>query len=488
MNKQSISKLSGNFSKSHAGVLADMALSENSDEISESAYLAAKKLVLDTIGISIAGFHADGMKAVIDQMTEWGGKREASLWVSGKKLPSPHTVFANSAMAHAYDFDQTHQLGVGHIMVSLLPVCLALAEMTGCSGQDFLAAIIMGQEVTCRLGLAFHKAREKGDYFALGFLPASVVGGFGTTAAACRLLGMNTEQTIYAMGINYAQASGNRQALFEKTLTKRLQPAFTARSAIWAALLARRGISGPVYSIEGDAGLFRIYKHTDPCSADDLTEKRNFYEVERDSIKPYPCCGVSNAAVAVELGQKYKFKYEDIDLIQVHMHPGPSLTGGKFKFGENPQASVQFSSAYTAALGVLRGRMGLQEIQSEQILKDTETAELAGRVILAPLEELPPPAASDPSLLPWRTDGNHYSGIKVRTKDGKIYTCFKTNREILGPEATMAMEHVTKKYYACTGFSGICPQKKAEQIFDIIMNLEKCKNVAGLIKNLNFKL
>ena len=61
------------------------------------------------------------------------------------------------------------------------------------------------------------------------------------------------EQTVHALGINYAQAAGNRQALFDKTLAKRLQPAFAVRSALWAAGLAECGITGPPEAIEGDA-------------------------------------------------------------------------------------------------------------------------------------------------------------------------------------------------------------------------------------------
>ena len=57
--------------------------------------------------------------------------------------------------------------------------------MTRASGKDLLAAVILGQEVTCRLGLAFRNQKAKGGYFTMGFLPASVIGGFGTTSPGC---------------------------------------------------------------------------------------------------------------------------------------------------------------------------------------------------------------------------------------------------------------------------------------------------------------
>jgi len=463
-------------------ILAEMALTPKADDIPAKTCLAAKKMILDALGTTIAGHNADGIPEVIAQVREWGGKPEATVLVFGDKLPAPQAAFANSAMCHAHDFDHTHGMGVGHIMPSLLPVCLAVAEMTGASGKELLAAVSLGQEVTCRLGIAFNKQKAKGGYFTLGFLPASVIGSFGTTAAACRLLGMNADQTVHALGINYAQASGNRQALFEKTLTKRLQPAFAARSALWAAALARRGITGPQDALEGEAGLCRLYRNADPCKAADLTEARDFYEIERDSIKPHPCCCVCHAAVAVELGQKYKLKADDIDLIQIHMSTGPSLTGGPFRLGADPQANAQFSSAYVVALGVLRGRMGLAEIETQQILHDTEVIELAKRVVMAPLEELPPPKPADPGLIPWAPGGNSYHGVKVRTKDGRTLTCFRTRREILGPEKTMAMENVLGKFYQCTDYSRVCPRNKAEKIVHAVMELDKATSAADFVR------
>ena len=459
-------------------LLAELALDTKTEDIPARTYLAAKKMVLDTVGVTIAGYRAGGIPEVVAQMREWGGKPEATLHVYGGKLPAPQAAFANSAMSHALDFDHTHQFGVGHVMVSLWPAAMAIAEMTGASGKELLAAVILGQEVTCRLGSAFRKQKAKGGYFVMGFLPASVIGGFGTTAAACRLFGMTVEQTVHALGINYAQAAGNRQALFDKTLTKRLQPAFAARSALWATALARRGVTGPLNALEGDAGLFRIYKNADPCTAKDLTEPRDFYEIERDSIKPHPCCCVSHAFVAAELGRQHKFTAEDIDLIQVHMTTGPSLTGGPFRIGNDPQVDVQFSSAYCVALGVLRGRMGLAEITNEQVLKDTEVAELAKRVVMAPMKELPPPEPAKTGPIPWTKGGGRYHGVKVKSKDGRTFTCFRTHSQVLGPDVTMATDNVLNKFHQCAQFSGVCPPGKAKAIIQAVMSLDDTSDVA----------
>ena len=460
--------------------LAELALQTDTEDIREAAYGAARLLVVDTIGVTIGGYNTGGIPEVIEQMRDWGGKPEASLLIYGGKLPAPQAAFANSAMAHAQDYDHTHQMGVGHVMVSLLPVCLAAAEMTHVSGREFLAALILGQEVTCRLGIAWRNREIKGGYPALGFLPASVVGGFGAAAAACRLLGLTVEQTVQALGINYAQASGNRQALFDKTLTKRLQPAFAARSALWATALAGRGVTGPPNALEGPAGLFAIYRNADACTLEDLAGPRDFYEVQRDSIKPHPCCCVADAHVAVLLGREHDFSLEDIEHIQVHM-TGRGLTGGPFHLSADPQVSVQFSTAYCVALGVLRGRMGLAEITDKQVLADTEVLELARKVVMEPMDDLPAPAPLDPSLIEWTPHGNRYHGVRVRTRDGQTYSCFRTHRDVLGPEA-MTPEAVIGKFHECAEFSGICSRLQADTIVASIMGLGKTEELDALIR------
>ncbi len=468
-------------------VLAELAVNTRTEDISDSAYDAAKKILLDIIGITIAGYNAPGIPQVIAQMREWGGSPEATLFIFGEQLPTPNVAFANSAMAHALDYDEPHQMGVSHVGVSVVPVSLAIGEMVGASGREVLASIILGYEVACRLGVAFRSKNPKGKYPADGFLPAGIIGGFGATAAACRLLGMSIEQTLNAFGINYAQASGNRQALFEKTLTKRIQPAFTARSAIWATFLAKRGITGPHEILEGKAGLFAIYRNADVCNVEELITPRDFYAIEYSPIKPYPCCCIGDAAVAIELGQKYKFRAEDIKLIQVHGQPNSGLTRYPFKFGMSPQATVQFSTPYCVALGVLHGKMGPADITDEKILKDKEVAELASRVVFAPIEEILQEEKKPYEAPEWLPNAGRYHGIKVQLKDGRVFTCFRRWYDIIAPEKTFTWKNVIRKFFQCTDFSGICTSQKAESIILSVKKLEENPDIKSFInENLIF--
>ncbi|NOZ24235.1 MAG: MmgE/PrpD family protein [Planctomycetes bacterium] len=445
-------------------ILAELVLYTALDEISDEAYNAAKKVILDTIGCTISGYNAPGIPEVIEQMREWGGKPEATALIHGDKLPAPNAAFANSALAHALDFDEVH--AALHIMVSVFPATLAAAETVGASGKDLLAAVVMGVEAASRLVVSFLRRKPQGGYTGLGFLPSTVVGGFGTTAAVCRLWKMDVEQTVDAMGISYAQACGNRQALYDKTLTKRLQPAFAARNALWAAALARRGVTGPIEAIEGRAGLYRIFRNIDPCTAEELTEPRDFFEIERCWIKQYPVCGGTMIHAAVTLGQERRFKAEEIERIEIYLGGAKKgLTTGPFVLGRNPQPCAQFNAAYHAALGVLRGDANIERFTDDQIRRDVEAAQLTERVTLRTnMAEKPP---------------HRCEGVKVIMRDGRTFTKFARPEEGL---FSMPLDRVVEKFHHLAEFSGICPKEKADAIRQGILELDSMRDISDFVK------
>ena len=212
--------------------LSKLGMENRNQSIPESAMAAAEKMVLDALGCAMGGVNAPGIDAVVEQMRYWGGRNEATVLVAGDRLPGPNAAFANSAMIHALDYDDIHIPGSLHITSIVVPAALAAAEMSGSSGGEFISAVVMGVETACRLGMAYQKRRS--GLQGSGFLPSSIVGGFGAVVAGARLFGLSIDQCVHAMGINYSQVAGNRQALHDNSLTKRLQPAFATRSAMWA--------------------------------------------------------------------------------------------------------------------------------------------------------------------------------------------------------------------------------------------------------------
>jgi len=449
------------------GALAKFALEVIDRDIPPEAYVDAKTAVLDALACAIAGSTAPGVAAIYEQMVEWAGKPEATLLVFGDRIVAPNAAYLNGALVHALDFDDTHSPTCLHLTSVLVPAVFAASETRNASGKEALEALIVGVEVACRLGRALH--RRQVNLASGPFLPASVIGGFGAVAAVARLWGLTLSETVNALGINYAEASGNRQALFDKSLTKRLQPGLAARSALWSAALARRGVTGPQDAIEGVAGLFPTYFGCDAPDPAEVLQSQDFWDISRLLIKDYPSCGQAHPLThaGIELAKSGEIDPSQVESIEIYLREGKNnVVGMPFEIGDNPQVDVQFSAAYGAACGLLRGRFGLEEIQDEQIRSDTRVADLARNAkIRTHLPESERPTE-------WRK-GDHILWVKMR--DGRVIHAVSSARP-----AHRDFDAVEKKFRSCASFSGLS-QNETDHLIELVATMDKSPGIRTML-------
>lgn len=460
-----------------ARYLAELAVNTTSAAITPAAGRAAKRLILDTLGTTIAGHGAPGIAPIRDLMTTWGGAPQAHVLLHGDRLPVPSAVLLNGTMAHALDLDDVHLPGVLHIMSSMLPVTFAVGELTGASGAQMIAAMTVGIEVAARIARV-HRLHKQHD----GFLPSSVDGGFGATACACRLLGLTVEQTVNAMGTFYAHASGNRQALFEMTLAKRIQPAIAGKAAVTAASLAARGFTGPEHCIEGDAGLFRIYGDAatvPPLEA--FTEEIGCWEIERVGLKLYPTCGAHHAAImaAIDIHREHAPDPHAIESVEMYLGEGDmAIVDRPFVPGANPQVAAQFAAPYAVALGLVRGRCGVPELDERQIMADRLTQEVAARTTLVKHWDGPAGTVREYPGYPKGIGRPRF--VRVRMKDGTTHVASRNQGDVLHPEL-FSDDDVTAKFNACCAASGICPPERAAAIVAAVERFESVADAGEFI-------
>ena len=458
--------------------LAKLALNTGLEDIPDSSYEAATRLLTDTLGCALAGMSAPGILPVAETMAEWGGRPDATILLTGKKVPAPQAAFANSALIHAMDYDDVYIPGTLHITSVVVPAVLAAAEMSGCSGREALAGMIMGIEIAGRIGIA-----EKGHYRNQGPLPSSMSGSFGAVAAAARILGLSYDECVNAMGINYGQLGGNRQALLDFSLTKRLQPGFAVRSALWSMELAQSGITGAYRVFEGEAGYFTTYLDGD-ANWDAFDREYPAMQVERVSIKKYPSCGASHCVqMATErLVLEENLKPEDIDRIQI-VNCGPGgLVGNPFEPGEHPQVDAQFSVLWAVAHTILRGPVKLADYSDESVRRDTAVKELADQIEF--IQD--PPEFGEVMARPY--DFPPYSsrnqGIVVYTKDGRRLYRTKCPGQTFG-EFERMYEMVEPKFRDSAAYA--CDTDKAHiaSVLNAISNFVDMKNVKELLDSLS---
>jgi 2-methylcitrate dehydratase PrpD len=350
------------------------------DRLPPQVVAATKINLFDIMACAAAGWSAEAVAAVATQVEEWGGKREASVWCTAARVPAHHAALVNGTMAHARDYDDTHDGAVLHAGVSVVPAALAAAELDpSASGADLVAGIAAGLELICRLGTA-----TTIGIIESGYMYTSLFGYFAATAAAARVLRFDRDATVNALGVAYSQAAGTHQVTRDAALAKRLQPGFAAKAALVSTALVKRGITGARMTFEGKDGLFRTYlrgRYDRDLLREGLGKRYEFLNL---SYKPYPCCRFNHAAIDAALAVREQLQGDvaDIDGIScgvnkqayeaVCLPPAMRLA---------PQTIVeaQFSLPYTVACALIHGRVGLRDFTATGI-RDEGVLALARKV------------------------------------------------------------------------------------------------------------
>ena len=434
-----------------------------------------KKQVLDILGVALGGSSRPGIKELADIVTEWGGKPESSILCFGKKVPAPNAAQVNASMAHALDYDDTGD-GPTHQSVVIVPTALAMAERQGhINGKDFITAAALGTDMMDRLGLAYRAGKKTASVAGHpggGWHLTAIYGYFAAAGVAARLLGLDAEKTLNAMGIAYHQSSGNGQCVTEGALTKRMGPGFAARGGIVAALMAEKGITGAHESLEGEVGLFNLYHHGEYDSKA-LTENlgKRFMGVNA-LMKPYPCCKGTHAYVALasEMLLKHNFKPGDIKEITVFNEDDKMFLLYPLEKRSQPENAVdsQFSIPWAVAAVFAKGKAGIGEFTEESI-KDAAILAVSGKVKVVEDKGV----GEKKGLIPAKISVTLKSGITI-TEQAEIGA---------GEEKPLPFADYERKFRDCASYA-VKPRtpQQIEKIIMLAKDLEKVKDVGELVK------
>jgi 2-methylcitrate dehydratase PrpD len=285
---------------------------------------------------------------------------------------------------------------------------------------------------------------------------------------------------VNALGINYAQSSGNRQALYEKTLTKRIQPALAARAAMFAVALAERGFTGPRKALEGEAGYFRVYLNGKVCEPENLTREYDWFQIERLVVKHYTSCGGCHSvqSAAERIVREENLKPDDIDRVELYGCGPGGMVGCPFEIGENPQVDAQFNAAYGVALTLLRGPAKLSDFTNKAVCDDTEVAELAKKITYVTKVDDLPEEIEIPIDYPLYN--SRYHAVIVYTKDGRRMMRAECPAQTFAPGAD-TFETVIPKFRDCAEFAGVFDEGRTETIIEAVLGLDDTPNIETLL-------
>jgi 2-methylcitrate dehydratase PrpD len=441
-------------------------------DLPAAAVAAAKLNVFDTLACSIAGFTATGVPELRDIVCDWGGKPEASVLWSDIRVPAPHAAWVNGSMAHARDYDDTHDTAVLHAGVSVIPAAIAAAEMAGArvSGKDFYAAVVAGLELICRLGMA-----TRSGVMETGFIYTSLFGYFGATVAAARILRLSPVDTVNAIGIAFSQAAGTHQVTRDAAWTKRMQPGFAARAALASVVMARKGVRGVQRTFEGEDGVDRIYLRSSLDAAVLRDRLGTHYWMEDLSYKPYPCCRFNHTAIDAALLVRAQpgFDWRKVSEIRAFTNSqGNQAVGTPLEIRRAPTTVVQaqFSICYTIACALVNGTVGLADFMPEA---------LSRKDILALTARVTPLVDAEIE----RRWGRNISPTRVEAVVGDRVHSAQVDVPKGSRSAPMSREDIRRKLDDCLVFGGF--DKGGAGLFEqAIERLQDCADVAADIRAL----
>ena len=365
------------------------------DSVPDAVRREAVRSFVNWVGCTVGGSRHPSVDLALAAVSPFAGSAQAGLLGRTERLDVLNAALLNGIASHVFDFDDTHLKTIIHPAGPVASALVSLAQFKPVSGRDLLHAFILGVEVECRIGNAVYPA-----HYDIGWHITGTAGVFGAAAAAGRLLGLDEQQMVWALGIAGTQSSGFREMF--GTMCKSFHPGRAAQNGLTAAFLAKEGFTSSNRVLEAPRG----FAHVRSTARDfnEITENLGkSFEIALNTYKPFACGIVIHPSIdgCAQIRAENGVKAEDIASIALKVHPLVlELTGKK-----TPQTGLEgkFSVYHSAAVAIIHGRAGEEEY-SDAVVRDPRVITLRDKVT----------AAADPGV---HEDAAH---ITVTLTNGKV--------------------------------------------------------------------
>src|SRR3984893_4441438 len=223
------------------------------DDLPAAVADRAKGVTLQALSSALVGRDFPSARQALALMQEEGagGGGAATVLCHGAKLTKAGAAFVNAETIFAGGKWDTFRM-LTHPGVAILPAALVAAEMTGCSGREFLTGVAAGYEVMERMAAEFIPT-----VMSRGFHSGPVFGIFGAAMAAAKIQGLDANQVNGAIAQCVNLASGNLEGA--RSGGRSLREGGAVRNALLAVAMARHGTPGGETVLEGEAGFYHSY-------------------------------------------------------------------------------------------------------------------------------------------------------------------------------------------------------------------------------------
>jgi len=341
----------------------------------------AKRHLLDTVGVMIAGAGGDVATRAEAMLTAIRPAGRVPVPGRARRADLLDAAFLGGTAAHGIELDDGYTKGSVHPGCTVVPCVLAIGHQQNTSGKALIEAIVTGYEIVTAIGRAVHP-----DLRQRGFHPTAAVSVFGAMVATAKLRSLSAPVIANAFGIAASSASGLFAFVNGGGDIKRLHAGHAAREGMQAALLAERGIEGPPGVIEARDGFMQAFAFGRGGKPRAIALPPDVpFGMTDCYIKPNPCCRHLQPAVEALIGllNDEKIATDDVKLIEAETY---RIAAEHADTGWDDDASSQLSFPYLMSLA-LRYRAIRFEYFDEATRHDPLFAELAAKLrVTAPPE------------------------------------------------------------------------------------------------------
>lgn len=437
-----------------AEMLSAYALSVRNKDLSPEVKLEAKKRLVDSIGCAIGAIREAPVK-IARELAETSYPAGRSTLLGRRFRTSPDmATFVNGLMIRYFDYNDTYLSKEPAHPSDNISACLAVGEREGVSGEDLLSAIAVAYEVQCRLCDAADIRHKGWDHVCYGLVSSALAAG--------RLMGLTQERLTHAVNISLNAHIAMRQVR-AGTLSEWKGASFAnaARNAVFSAMLAGKGMTGPSPIFEGEMGFFKQVSGPFRLEPSGFGGKRGTFKLPRTYIKYFPAEYHAQSAIWAALEARRKAGgAREVAKVEVETHEAgyTILSKDREKWAPSTKETADHSLPYMVGMALLKGRVD-NDTYSSRNIRDPKVLAFLKKITVREAEDLT-------EMYP-----EHIANrITLRLDDGRTIT-EQVDDPKGHPNNPMTREDVESKFRSLTARS--FGESQAREILDHVWSIEE---------------